>query len=147
MVRRRAPSVEQVTRIMNGPSSLPPSQTPSRSNSSSDMEKPSKKDKKDFKDKHPDLLDPDSPRAILGSDDFNARAVRHATRVFLASTAGLKLYDAIQRKIFGKKSTGKKEPLHKSTTFRLSLSLSSILLLYRLLFRFFTRLRDRKSVV
>jgi hypothetical protein len=34
-----------------------------------------------------------------------------------------------------------KQPLYKSPTFRLSLSLSTILLLYRLLFRFFTRLR------
>lgn len=35
----------------------------------------------------------------------------------------------------------KKHPLYKSPVFRLSLSLSTILLLYRLLFRFFTRLR------
>lgn len=35
----------------------------------------------------------------------------------------------------------KKQPLYKSPVFRLSLSLSTILLLYRLLFRFFTRLR------
>ena len=34
-----------------------------------------------------------------------------------------------------------KKPIHKSPTLRLSLSLSTILLLYRLLFRFFTRLR------
>ena len=34
-----------------------------------------------------------------------------------------------------------KQPLHKSPTLRLSLSLSTILLMYRLLFRFFTRLR------
>lgn len=38
-------------------------------------------------------------------------------------------------------SSQKKQPLYKSPTFRLSLSLSTILLLYRLLFRFFTRLR------
>jgi hypothetical protein len=35
----------------------------------------------------------------------------------------------------------KKQPFYKSQAFRLSLSLSSILLLYRLLFRFLTRLR------
>lgn len=35
----------------------------------------------------------------------------------------------------------KKQPLHKSPTLRLSLSLSTILLMYRLLFRFFSRLR------
>jgi hypothetical protein len=38
-------------------------------------------------------------------------------------------------------ATKKKQPLHKSPTLRLSLSLSTILLLYRILFRFFNRLR------
>lgn len=38
-------------------------------------------------------------------------------------------------------ASNKKQPLHKSPTFRLSLSLSTILLLYRFLFRFLTRLR------
>lgn len=38
-------------------------------------------------------------------------------------------------------STGPKQPLHKSPTLRLSLSLSTILLLYRILFRFLNRLR------
>lgn len=41
----------------------------------------------------------------------------------------------------------KKQPFHKSDTFRLSLSLSSILLLYRLLFRFLTRLRTHLLAV
>lgn len=35
----------------------------------------------------------------------------------------------------------KKQPLYKSPVFRLSMSLSTILLLYRILFRFLTRLR------
>lgn len=35
----------------------------------------------------------------------------------------------------------KRQPLYKSPVFRLSLSLSTILLLYRFLFRFFTRFR------
>lgn len=38
-------------------------------------------------------------------------------------------------------TTKKREPFYKSTTLRLSLSLSTILLLYRLLFRFLHRLR------
>jgi hypothetical protein len=38
-------------------------------------------------------------------------------------------------------SSQKKQPFYKSSPLRLSLSLSTILLLYRLLFRFFTRLR------
>jgi hypothetical protein len=36
---------------------------------------------------------------------------------------------------------GKKKPFYKSPALRLSISLSTILLLYRILFRFFTRLR------
>ncbi|KJR87711.1 uncharacterized protein SPSK_07215 [Sporothrix schenckii 1099-18] len=136
LVRRRAPTVDQVARIMNGPSSLPPSKasTPRPSQSGGPPKSPSKKEKL------PELTDPDTPHAILGADDFNARAVRHALRVFMASAAGLKIYDAVQRRLFGKPRS-KKEPLHKSPTVRLSLSLSAILLLYRLLFRFFTRLR------
>ncbi|CAK7212247.1 hypothetical protein SBRCBS47491_001395 [Sporothrix bragantina] len=143
LVRRRAPTVEQVTRIMNGPSALPPSKAatsprPSSTRTNASASSPPKSPSK--KEKLPELTDPDTPRAILGADDFNARAVRHALRVFMASAAGLKLYEALQRKLFGKPKS-KKEPLHKSTTVRLSLSLSAILLLYRLLFRFFTRLR------
>jgi hypothetical protein len=38
-------------------------------------------------------------------------------------------------------SSKNRQPFYKSPTFRLSLSVSSILLLYRLLFRFMTRLR------
>lgn len=98
LVRRRAPTVEQVTRIMDGPSSLPPSKasTPRPSTSGGPPKSPSKKDKL------PELTDPDTPRAIIGADDFNARAVRHALRVFMASAAGLKLYEAVQRRLFGK---------------------------------------------
>ncbi|CAK7224970.1 hypothetical protein SCUCBS95973_005699 [Sporothrix curviconia] len=140
LVRRRAPTVEQVTRIMNGPSALPPSKASAASPPPTSPSKTDKKDRKDKNEKLPELTDPDTPRAILGADDFNARAVRHALRVFIASAAGLKLYEALQRKLFGKPKS-KKEPLHKSPTVRLSLSLSAILLLYRLLFRFFTRLR------
>ncbi|CAK7271443.1 hypothetical protein SEPCBS57363_004623 [Sporothrix epigloea] len=140
-VRRRAPTVEQVTRIMNGPSALPPSKASasSRQSTSSNLA-PRSVSKSKTKEKLPELPDPNTPRAILGADDFNARAVRHALRVFMASATGLKLYGAVQSKLFGKPKP-KKEPLHKSPTVRLSISLSAILLLYRLLFRFFTRLR------
>ncbi|CAK7263747.1 hypothetical protein SEPCBS119000_000642 [Sporothrix epigloea] len=141
LIRRRAPTVEQVARIMNGPSALPPSKatlsTRSPITSKSDSRGISKGKKKEIL---PELTNPDTPRAILGADDFNARAVRHALRVMLASATGLKLYGVVQRKIFGKPEP-KKEPLYKSPTVRLSISLSTILLLYRLLFRFFTRLR------
>ena len=42
----------------------------------------------------------------------------------------------------GLSASQKKAPIHQSPTLRLSLSLSTILLLYRLLFRFFSRLRS-----
>lgn len=81
--------------------------------------------------------------AMLGADDYNARAVRHSIRVFVGTAAALKTWSLIATRLMGRKQDPrlKKQPLHRSPTFRLSLSLSSILLLYRLLFRFFTRLR------
>ncbi|CAJ2504657.1 Uu.00g120510.m01.CDS01 [Anthostomella pinea] len=77
-------------------------------------------------------------------DGYNARAIRHALRVFVATGLGAKAYGVILARIKGQQETGisqKKQPLYKSSTLRLSLSLSTILLLYRLLFRFLTRLR------
>lgn len=80
-----------------------------------------------------------------GADDYNARAIRHSLRVFIATGALMKLWGIMSARVLGKKqggaASGQKQPLHKSPTLRLSLSLSTILLMYRLLFRFFTRLR------
>ncbi|KAK4187434.1 hypothetical protein QBC35DRAFT_452327 [Podospora australis] len=78
-----------------------------------------------------------------GFDDYNARAIRHSLRVFVATGTLMKLWSLASAKLMGKKQDvgDKKQPLHKSPTLRLSLSLSTILLLYRILFRFFTRLR------
>ncbi|KAE8453631.1 hypothetical protein EG329_009142 [Mollisiaceae sp. DMI_Dod_QoI] len=75
-------------------------------------------------------------------DDYNAAAIRASLRVFLASSAGLKIWELIGEKFFGKeRNRGKRAPFYKNANLRLSISLSSILLLHRLLFRFFTRLR------
>ncbi|KAK7964507.1 hypothetical protein PG988_011481 [Apiospora saccharicola] len=76
-------------------------------------------------------------------DSYNARAVRHALRVFVATNLGMKAYDMVMSRIKGQKplTNNKKEPFYKSSTLRLSMSLSTILLLYRLLFRFLGRLR------
>ncbi|KAG8170211.1 hypothetical protein KVR01_000956 [Diaporthe batatas] len=81
--------------------------------------------------------------AILGADDYNARAVRHSIRVFATTAVALKAWGVVAARFMGQKQDPKlkKQPAYKSPVFRLSLSLSSILLLYRLLFRFFTRLR------
>ncbi|KAH6645067.1 hypothetical protein BKA67DRAFT_586834 [Truncatella angustata] len=79
-----------------------------------------------------------------GGDTYNARAIRHALRVFIATGLGMKAYNVLMARLKGQKDlTGQKknEPFYKSPTLRLSLSLSTILLLYRLLFRFMSRLR------
>ncbi|ROT42662.1 hypothetical protein SODALDRAFT_319286 [Sodiomyces alkalinus F11] len=77
-------------------------------------------------------------------DSYNTRAVRESLRVFLGTAGAMKTFEALASRVAGKKepnTSSKKQPLHKSSTFRLSLSLSTILLLYRVLFRFLTRLR------
>uniref|UniRef100_A0A8H7TQ13 Uncharacterized protein n=1 Tax=Bionectria ochroleuca TaxID=29856 RepID=A0A8H7TQ13_BIOOC len=78
-----------------------------------------------------------------GNDDYNARAVRHALRVFAVSWLGMKGWDAVARKVKDKEAAAnsKKQPFYSSPALRMSLSLSAILLLYRWLFRFLTRLR------
>lgn len=75
-------------------------------------------------------------------NDYNASAVRASARVFIASAAALKIWGIVGERFLGKDSgRGAKLPLWKRSNFRLSLSLSSILLLHRILYRFFTRLR------
>ncbi|KAM5346384.1 hypothetical protein ACJ41O_009389 [Fusarium nematophilum] len=78
-----------------------------------------------------------------GADDYNARTVRHALRVFVTTYLGMKGWDVVAKRMSKKESNAnaKKKPFYKSPALRLSLSLSTILLLYRLLFRFLTRLR------
>ncbi|PMD48296.1 hypothetical protein L207DRAFT_627042 [Hyaloscypha variabilis F] len=77
-----------------------------------------------------------------GRDDYNAAAVRDSLRVFLATAAGLKAWAVIRENLLGgEKIRGKRIPIWRNANLRLSLSLSTILLLHRILFRFFTRLR------
>ncbi|KAM0586188.1 hypothetical protein ACHAP6_005551 [Verticillium nonalfalfae] len=93
------------------------------------------------------IVDGDKPgrrpsHAVPPSDSYNTRAIRDALRLFVGTAAGMKTYDVLMKRVLGKRDTNaKKQPLYNSPTFRLSLSLSSILLLYRLLFRFMSRLR------
>jgi len=61
---------------------------------------------------------------------------------WLSASACGRFEHANQRCSTGSSGSQKKRPVYKSATLRLSLSLSTILLLYRLLFRFFTRLRS-----
>ncbi|KAF7508779.1 hypothetical protein GJ744_008656 [Endocarpon pusillum] len=84
-------------------------------------------------------------RAAL-HDDYHAATVRSSLRVFLATAAGLKAWElasiTLQSRGISQRSRPKR-PLLVSPTFRLALSLSSILFLHRSLHRFFIRLRLR----
>ncbi|KAL2274962.1 hypothetical protein FJTKL_02628 [Diaporthe vaccinii] len=138
-LKKRVPTVETVNRIMNGDAG-----------GSSDR-KGKAKAKEGTAPVDMSVADVGSTSAgvnagagaILGADDYNARAVRHSIRVFATTAVAMKAWGVIATRFMGQKPDPKlkKQPLHKSPVFRLSLSLSSILLLYRLLFRFFTRLR------
>ncbi|KAG6007146.1 hypothetical protein E4U21_006330 [Claviceps maximensis] len=77
-----------------------------------------------------------------GGDDYNVRAVRHALRVFLATLAGMKGWEAVVTRLGGGRGAKSKPSSGSgSPALRLSASLSGILLLYRFLFRFLSRLR------
>ncbi|KAJ4150567.1 hypothetical protein LMH87_011312 [Akanthomyces muscarius] len=82
-----------------------------------------------------------APTPASAASDYNAKAVRHALRVFVTSWVGMKGYEFVSKKLSKDSTPAKKTPFYKSPALRLSLSLSSILFLYRLLFRFLTRLR------
>ncbi|SPQ26701.1 26ccd84e-468a-4bb8-9fbc-273d5f9ca6d2 [Thermothielavioides terrestris] len=130
-LKKRAPTVDTVQRIIDGP--------PGRAQS---------KDSKGAAKARGKGKEVEERRtvAVENGDEYNARAIRHSIRVFVATGALMKLWGAVSARLTGKRqdsasATQKKQPLYKSPTLRLSLSLSTILLLYRILFRFFTRLR------
>jgi hypothetical protein len=78
--------------------------------------------------------------------DYNPAAFRSALRVFFATASGLKSWDLISARLLSTGKSRKQGPkitYIKSPSFRLALSLSSILFLHRVLFRFFVRLRSR----
>jgi hypothetical protein len=78
--------------------------------------------------------------------DYNPAAFRSAVRVFLATATGLKSWELISDHLLHRGTTRRQVPkiaYIKSPSFCLALSLSSILFLHRVLFRFFVRLRSR----
>ncbi|KAI8628385.1 hypothetical protein F5Y19DRAFT_476365 [Xylariaceae sp. FL1651] len=127
LLRKRAPSITTVEKYMDGESNRRASLSDRAADSGNGKRKA-------------------APRGVgpRGGDSYNARAIRHALRVFLVSGIGAKAYELILARIKGQKESSpsqKKQPFYNSSPLRLSLSLSTILLLYRLLFRFLTRLR------
>ncbi|KAK3991527.1 hypothetical protein QBC44DRAFT_50755 [Cladorrhinum sp. PSN332] len=140
-LKKRAPTVDAVQRIMDG--------EPGRGRAVSLT-----KGKGKGKEKEKNTKGAAAAAAAAGTnvnggaDDYNARAIRHSIRVFLATATSMKLWNVLSARLLAKKNQGNagagvanRQPLHKSPTLRLSLSLSTILLMYRILFRFFTRLR------
>ncbi|PSR84080.1 hypothetical protein BD289DRAFT_369101 [Coniella lustricola] len=144
-IKKRVPTVETVNKIMNGDPSV------NNLNSRKLRRRGSKgKERQGSSDNTPlEVKDVGSTSAgagagagaMVGADDYNARAVRHSLRVFGTTAAAMKLYGLVAERFLGAKRTANKQPFHKSPIFKLSLSLSSILLLYRFLYRFFWRLR------
>ncbi|KAF3065179.1 hypothetical protein GL218_00967 [Daldinia childiae] len=122
LLRKRIPSVNAVERYMDG----------GRGGSVSDRDAGRGKGKENA-----------ANRGIGRGDTYNARTIRDVLRVFVATGLGMRTYEIILARVKGQKgsATPKKQPFYKSSGLRLSLSLSTILLLYRLLFRFLSRLR------
>ena len=80
------------------------------------------------------------------SNDYNPAAFRSALRVFLATFTGLKSWALVSQRVLSRGKAKKPAPkvaFTRSPSFRLALSLSSILYLHRLLFRFLNRLKSR----
>ncbi|KAL8818506.1 MAG: hypothetical protein Q9223_002869 [Gallowayella weberi] len=85
---------------------------------------------------------------IRANNDYNAAAIRASVRVFIASQTVLQLWELITTRFVGRGRPHKTKPrtsVFRSPNLRLSLSLSLILLLHRLIFRFLTRLRSNLS--
>ncbi|RKF73036.1 hypothetical protein GcM3_095017 [Golovinomyces cichoracearum] len=80
---------------------------------------------------------------LVYRDDNNAAMIRESLRVFVGATLGLKLWSILRRIIAPAEKTRRstKTSLWKCSNLRQSFSLGLILLLHRLLFRFFIRLR------
>ncbi|KAL9621220.1 MAG: hypothetical protein Q9160_004353 [Pyrenula sp. 1 TL-2023] len=83
---------------------------------------------------------------VQDKDDFHPAAVRAALRVFVATGSGLTLWDIVREGLLSRgkpKQSRTKTSILKSPNLRLALSLSTILYLHRILYRFFFRLRLR----
>lgn len=91
-LKKRMPTVETVTHIMNGPGDFP---TSANKGHAAEMS----------------VRDVGSTSAgagagagaMVGADDYNARAVRHSLRVFAATATGMKLYALVAEKLMGAK--------------------------------------------
>ncbi|SZF00356.1 unnamed protein product [Blumeria hordei] len=80
---------------------------------------------------------------LTSGDEYNTAAIRESIRVFIGTALALKVWKYMRLRVLGHgRSSLEKINFWKSSYFRLSLSFSTILLLHRILYRFFTRLRS-----
>lgn len=88
-LKKRVPTVETVNRIMNGPG---------------DSTKKAIAAEMNVRDVGSTSAGVGAGAgAMVGADDYNARAVRHSLRVFAATAAGMKLYALVAEKLMGAK--------------------------------------------
>ncbi|PWY74605.1 hypothetical protein BO94DRAFT_231439 [Aspergillus sclerotioniger CBS 115572] len=90
------------------------------------------------------LPSPSRFEAIVRSKNkHNEAAVRASLRIFVLSSSLLKLVDVVTDRVRGdlSKKTTSRTSLVRSPNFRLSISLSLLLLFHRFLYRFFVKLR------
>lgn len=89
VLKKRAPTVDTVQRIMDGTP-----QNRSRAQSIGKGDRRKGKGKEGEEDKAP---------LVGGADDYNARAIRHSIRVFIATGALMKLWEVASARLMGKK--------------------------------------------
>ena len=96
-LKRRAPSVETVQRIMDGPS-------PGKSRAGSRVAAGSGDKGKKPAATLAEATEDAAMATLSGADDYNTRAIRHALRVFVATGAVMKLWETAAARIMGNKA-------------------------------------------
>jgi hypothetical protein len=86
-LKKRAPTVEKVQRIIDGP---PRGRTQATGKGGRGKGKGADSEE-------------DKAVAVRGADDYNARAIRHSMRVFVATGALMKLWDVVSSRLMKKK--------------------------------------------
>ena len=92
MLKKRAPTVDTVQKIMDGGP-----QGRGRAQSSA------KGKEKEKRSEEGGGVAAAAAAAVRGADDYNARAIRHSIRVFVATGALMKLWGIVQSRLLGNK--------------------------------------------
>jgi hypothetical protein len=99
-LKRRAPSVDTVTKMSGGSRGAAPSAaaTTGLTTAAARARAQSSADKGKAREG-----EATSPAAMVGADDYNARAIRHSIRVFLATGVAMKLWTLVEARLMGKR--------------------------------------------